>query len=88
MLGKGDTRITCVACHEPHRPRETDPAFYDARCLSCHVSGKVATTREHPGRACTVATARCVTCHMPRYDVPWMHSKFSDHRIQDTAGPR
>jgi hypothetical protein len=80
--GKGDARLTCVACHEPHRPRESDPAFYDTRCLSCHVSGKVATTREHPGRACPVATGRCVTCHMPKYDVPWMHTKFTDHLIR------
>jgi hypothetical protein len=86
--GKGDPRITCVACHEPHQPRQTDPAFYDGRCQSCHVAGKAVATREHPGRACTVGTANCVTCHMPKYEVPWMHSKFTDHLIQVRDGPR
>jgi hypothetical protein len=79
--GQGDARITCVACHEPHQPRPTDPAAYDTRCLSCHVTGKTVAVRDHPGRACPVGSVNCVTCHMPKYDVPWMHSKFTDHLI-------
>lgn len=86
--GKGDARLTCVACHEPHQPRQTEPAAYDGRCLSCHVSGKAAATRDHPGRACPVGTVRCVTCHMPKYDVPWMHSKFTDHLIRVSSETR
>jgi hypothetical protein len=86
--GKGDARLTCVACHEPHQPRQTEPAAYDGRCLSCHVSGKAAITRDHPGRACPVGTARCVSCHMPKYDVPWMHSKFTDHLIRVSSQTR
>jgi hypothetical protein len=33
---KGDARITCVACHDPHQPLVRDPASYDAKCLQCH----------------------------------------------------
>ncbi len=33
---KGDARITCVACHDPHQPLVEDPASYDAKCLQCH----------------------------------------------------
>jgi hypothetical protein len=81
--GTGDARITCVACHEPHQARVREPGAYDARCLSCHVSGKkAAVTRQRPGRACPVATQNCVTCHMPKYDVPWMHARFTDHQIR------
>jgi Cytochrome c554 and c-prime len=33
---KGDARITCVACHDPHQPLVRDPASYDEKCLQCH----------------------------------------------------
>ena len=49
--GGGDARITCIACHDVHEPRVTDPAYYDPRCLSCHVTGRAAITASHPGRA-------------------------------------
>ena len=35
---KPDARLTCVTCHDPHQPLEHDPAFYDSRCLQCHVN--------------------------------------------------
>jgi hypothetical protein len=77
-----DARLTCVACHDPHRPLATDPVAYDDRCLSCHVTSGVQPTSERAGRPCPVGTSRCATCHMPRYDVPDMHHQFTDHRIQ------
>lgn len=75
-----DSRIKCTACHNPHRELETAPAAYDARCLACHprtlaVDGK-------PATMCKVAQANCVTCHMPRLDLPGAHQKFTDHRIR------
>jgi hypothetical protein len=81
--GKGDTRITCVACHDPHRPLSQDLVSYDVRCLQCHataLNSKV--TNDHPGAACPVGTQNCASCHMPKYEVPGMHSKFTDHRIR------
>jgi hypothetical protein len=80
--GEGDARLTCVACHDPHQPLERDPVAYDPRCLSCHVQAGAQVTRAHPGRACRVAPARCVSCHMPKYDVPDMHHAFTDHLIR------
>jgi hypothetical protein len=32
----GDARITCVACHDPHRPLVHEPSAYDSKCLACH----------------------------------------------------
>jgi hypothetical protein len=80
--GEGDARITCTACHDPHRPLVREAAAYDPRCLACHVQAGSSPTREHPGRACPVGKEGCVTCHMPKYEVAEMHSSFTDHRIR------
>ncbi len=78
-----DARITCVGCHNPHQALVRDLRSYDVRCLGCHVSTKSSKAiRDHPGAACQVSTKDCVTCHMPKYEVPGMHSKFTDHRIR------
>lgn len=80
---KGDARLTCVACHNPHQPLVRETASYDNRCLSCHGSAPgVKATAEHPGAACPVAKQNCVSCHMPKYEVPDMHFKYTDHRIR------
>jgi len=81
--GKGDARVTCMACHDPHRPLVRDSASYDGNCLSCHASSVSAKlTADHPGAACKVATQKCASCHMPKYEVPDMHTKFTDHMIR------
>lgn len=81
----GDARLTCTACHDPHRTLEREPVRYDARCLSCHLrEGEPASLRSK--RPCPVAKARCVTCHMPKYDVPEMHFRFTDHLIRVVRG--
>jgi hypothetical protein len=81
--GKGDARLTCVACHDPHRPLDREAASYDQRCLSCHVNSAAAkTTTDHPGAACPVARKDCVTCHMPKYAVEDIPVKFTDHQIR------
>ena len=59
-----------------------DLLAYDVRCRACHVARGASVAREHPGRACPVAEARCVTCHMPKYDLPEMHHEFTDHFIR------
>jgi hypothetical protein len=78
----GDARLTCIACHDPHRPLVTEPREYDNRCLSCHVTSGTHPTSERAGRACPVGTSRCVGCHMPKYEVPDMHHEFTDHLIR------
>jgi predicted CXXCH cytochrome family protein len=79
--GEGDSRLTCTACHDPHRPLERDALAYDARCLGCHVS-RAGDADAHRARSCRVAARECVSCHMPKYEVPEMHSRFTDHLIR------
>jgi hypothetical protein len=81
--GKGDARLTCVACHDPHLPLERAAAAYDQRCLSCHVNSVGAkTTVDHPGKACPTARNDCVSCHMPKAQVVDIPVKFTDHQIR------
>jgi hypothetical protein len=80
---KGDSRLTCIACHDPHQQLQTDPSAYDGICLKCHVSSAgEKRTASHPGVACPAGTRNCVSCHMPKVYVPEMHYKFTDHRIR------
>jgi hypothetical protein len=81
--GKGDARLACVACHDPHGPLEREAGSYDRRCLSCHENA-VGTkpTADHPGAACPVARKDCTGCHMPKYQVVDIPVKFTDHQIR------
>jgi hypothetical protein len=80
---KGDDRLTCTACHDPHQQLQTDPAAYDSACLNCHATiPTAARTADHPGAACPVATKRCASCHMQKVYVPEMNANFTDHRIR------
>lgn len=79
---RGDERITCNACHDVHRPLASEPAAYDAKCLSCHGGFGTKPTPERPAAPCPVAAQSCTTCHMPKYDVPDMHHAFTDHQIR------
>jgi hypothetical protein len=80
--GNGDARLTCTACHDAHKPRVQDAAFYDKVCLSCHspASG-ITKDRVHPIGTCRVSNHECVSCHMPKYMIPSMHTDFTDHKI-------
>ena len=81
--GKGDPRITCTACHDPHQALNTNIAEYDGKCLACHSAGLSAKpTADHPGAGCPVATKDCVSCHMPKIEDPDNHYKFTDHDIR------
>lgn len=86
--GNGDARITCVACHNPHTPLATEISAYDQKCLSCHVgSAAIKRSADHPGAACPVKTSNCASCHMPKYEMPQAHSRFTDHRIRVVRDP-
>ncbi|HYL63860.1 MAG TPA: cytochrome c3 family protein [Candidatus Methylomirabilis sp.] len=80
--GQGDARLKCTACHNPHEPIVREAAFYDAKCLACHVVSGSEVTHDHPGKACPVATKDCVTCHMPPAVIASMHAPFTDHCIR------
>ena len=80
---KGDARLTCTACHDPHQQLGLEAGSYDERCLACHAATPAAKpTRDHPGAACPVGKNSCVTCHMPSVEFPSMHATFTDHRIR------
>jgi Cytochrome c554 and c-prime len=80
----GDKRLTCFACHNPHRPLERDPAAYDFACLRCHANGSAGTREQATAMqaACPVAKSRCTTCHMPKYSAADIHYEFTDHDIR------
>jgi hypothetical protein len=83
-----DARLTCTQCHDPHAPLVTDSRFYDQKCLSCHSLRKDAhrdassAARAVTAKTCPRATANCASCHMPKTNVPEMHSTFTDHFIR------
>jgi bacterioferritin-associated ferredoxin len=71
-----DARISCVACHDPHKDPSAKRSDYDPKCLACHGGAKV------EAKACPVSKNNCTSCHMPRIELPGAHYKFVDHRIR------
>jgi hypothetical protein len=88
-----DERLRCTACHNPHEDLRRDAGFYDSKCFACHLSnstkpGSNSTKAGAPAakaqtaKACPIAGQDCVSCHMPKVEVPGSHFKFTDHRIR------
>lgn len=78
-----DRRVSCVACHDPHGELRREADFYDSKCTACHLNRPAELkTKERTAAACPVATRQCVTCHMPKVELPEMHFKFTDHWIR------
>lgn len=85
-----DARLRCTACHNPHEDPVQEAAFYDPKCLACHRSGaslksaaaKSAANEGRTDKPCPVAERLCVSCHMPKIEVPGTHFQFTDHRIR------
>src|SRR5439155_6780357 len=63
-----DARIRCGACHDPHGPLETSAAAYDAKCGACH-------SAKARAKVCSVAKQNCVSCHMPKVELPGAHAR-------------
>jgi Cytochrome c554 and c-prime len=84
-----DSRISCLACHNPHKALVRTAALYDSKCLACHLLKGGPKSPNHPGKACPVSDHNCITCHMPRYELPGGHFKFTDHdiRVAHTGQP-
>lgn len=79
----------CVTCHNPHHDADTDPSFYESRCLSCHgdagarppVGSELPATAERV--ACPVEPrSGCLDCHMPKLRAAVPHTVFTDHHIR------
>lgn len=88
-----DQRISCIGCHNPHREIVRDDRAYDAKCLACHSANakpSAGTLAENAGAAggtvvmktCPVTKSDCVSCHMPKVELPGGHMVFADHDIR------
>lgn len=77
-----DPRISCIACHDPHRDLVTDDAAYDSKCLACHASKSGPAQLHADAKACPVATSNCASCHMPKVKLPNGLMTFHDHEIR------
>lgn len=84
-----DPRISCIACHDPHKNLVRDDKSYDKNCLACHSEGaklSLGMISAHPHAksmpVCPVAKENCVSCHMPKIEIPGTHAEFADHDIR------
>ncbi len=83
-----DPRISCIACHDPHKDLVREDGAYDMKCMACHASkdergnppAKPENHRDAP--ACTVASKGCISCHMPKVKLPNGLMTFHDHEIR------
>lgn len=77
-----DKRISCTACHNPHEELKKDAAFYDAKCMACHSKTETSGSVKMYSPCKAGKTNNCASCHMPQYEIPGAHHKFSDHWIR------
>ncbi len=85
-----DPRISCIACHDPHKDIVRQDSTYDPQCLACHSSSAVPPVALNPSsvqasshaKLCPTAKADCVSCHMPKVKLPNGHMTFTDHQIR------
>lgn len=88
-----DARMSCIACHDPHQEISREKKVYDAKCLACHSSGAkpsagmMASHTDQPAskivmKMCPVSKGDCVSCHMPKVQLPGSHMSFADHDIR------
>jgi hypothetical protein len=75
-----DGRISCIACHNPHEETVKESRYYDAKCLACHRASP--TELSTKAAACKKSTENCVSCHMPKTELPEAHYAFTDHQIR------
>ncbi len=78
-----DPRIGCIACHDPHQNLVREDSSYDGKCLACHALKVQRAASVHAdAKACPVASAKCVSCHMPKVKLPGGLITFTDHEIR------
>ena len=77
-----DKRISCTACHDPHDNSKRPASFYDSKCMACHQQAKPEQKLKMSPVCKAGKTQNCASCHMPEYEIPGSHHKFSDHQIR------
>lgn len=83
-----DPRISCIACHDPHKDLVTNTAAYDTKCLACHaLQGTGVGNGKKSGKVCPVQKNNCASCHMPEVKVANGRTSFHDHLIRIVKGP-
>ena len=79
-----DPHFACTACHDPHIDLPLQASADDSKCTVCHSS--TSSRRKSLGGAtakpCPLQNNNCVSCHMPKVEIPGTHLKFTDHRIR------
>lgn len=76
-----DARISCIACHDPHKDLIRNDASYDPKCLACHAA-TARPTSTGKAKECPVAKSNCVSCHMQKVTLPGGYLHFTDHDIR------
>ncbi len=78
--------MTCLTCHDPHKPIEETRDAVNATCQNCH-SGQAETVSAlmctEPSVVDGTNTAYCASCHMPEApstDIPYI--RITDHFIR------
>jgi tetratricopeptide (TPR) repeat protein len=87
--------LGCLSCHDPHRNASTEPAYYDAKCLTCHSKAPpparsesdharpIVLSESMARTECPVnPKSGCVGCHMPTIPEILPHTAFTDHWIR------
>jgi hypothetical protein len=69
----------CNGCHASARS-DADSAAIQKPIASGTLTKPI--TVPARSKPCPVATERCVSCHMPKVELPGAHYKFTDHRIR------
>lgn len=92
-----DPHFACTACHDPHLDLSRQEVANDANCKACHDPHATKQTKYRKqntnksgdesgagssGKKCPVGSNGCVSCHMPKVELPGAHFKFTDHRIR------
>lgn len=75
-------RLTCLTCHDPHQPLVQEASSYDHICLQCHSQSGAHNPQMDHATQCKVGRRECVSCHMPKVEIPGMHHAFVDHLIR------